>query len=128
MFKNVFRNWLRPRKTKTAFRWVKPQLEAFEDRATPAVVTWTGAVGSVWSDDGNWSGNQKPGIGDDLIFPANAQNKINFNDFGNGRNFGSITLQGSDYVLNGNRIDLRSEGEVIIAGNASGTNRINLAI
>src|SRR5262245_15261160 len=105
----------------------RPCLEVLEDRLTPAVKTWTGSVNANWNNDGNWSGG-RPAIGDDLVFPVNAQNKTSTNDFGAGRNFGSITFLGSAYVLTGNRIDLRENGTVLFANQAAGANTINLPI
>lgn len=104
----------------------KPRIEALEDRAMMAELTWTGAAGTAWSNPNNWNPAQKPDSGDDLVFPLNAANKTNTNDLLSGKNFNSINLTGSDYVLNGNRIDLRTFNEKVIVN--FGTNTINLDI
>src|ERR1051326_3215041 len=40
--------------------------------AFSATLTWTGNVGSLWSDAGNWSPAVEPANGDALVFPASA--------------------------------------------------------
>lgn len=48
------------------------RLEALEDRANPALLTWVGPEGGVWSDPANWDLNRLPTSSDTLVFgPGN---------------------------------------------------------
>jgi autotransporter-associated beta strand protein len=105
------------------------QVEALEDRVTPSTRIWDGGGRTNnWSDRFNWVGDAAPAQGDDLLFPANAPQKTNINDFSPGRNVGSILIQGTGYHLQGNQIDLRRSGTVITAGDAGSSNFIELPI
>ena len=52
----------------------RPRLEALEDRLTPAIHTWTGAVNSNWSVPGNWTNGT----------PTSVQGTFMFGEPGNG--------------------------------------------
>src|SRR4051812_28663041 len=66
--------------------------------------TWSGAgANGNWSTSGNWSST--PVAGDDLVFPAVAARLANTNDFLN-RGFNSITISGSNYVIQGNALSV----------------------
>src|SRR5438876_10958015 len=70
-------------------------LESLETRVVPAVKTWTGAgTDNLWRDAANWNLNIAPSLGDDLVFPKNALQLVNTNDFVPGANFNSITFNG----------------------------------
>lgn len=49
------------RKTQKRRCW---QLEALEERWTPAKITWTGATSTDWHTASNWSPAQVPGVND----------------------------------------------------------------
>src|ERR1051325_1167897 len=84
--------------------------------ASAATRTWGGGgANNFWSAPANWTNNVAPVLGDDLIFPAGAARLSNSNDFGAGISFHSITLSGSNYVINGNSLMLGSLG---LANNA----------
>src|SRR5436305_494734 len=57
-----------------------PQVEALEDRVTPAMSIWTGAVSDSWADPRNWAGNVAPQSEDNLVFPAGATRFTSTND------------------------------------------------
>jgi hypothetical protein len=82
--------------------------------ARAALLTWTGAVGPLWSDSGNWQPSGVPASGDILIFPAGASNTSNTNDL-DGLALDRIDLAGDGYVLGGHGITvmtIRSVGSV----------------
>jgi len=88
-----------------------------------AVRTWTGAVSNLWNVAGNW--DTLPSAGDDLVFPPTPTgNKSNSNNFAADTAFNSITIQGTGYMLAGNRITLGAGGIT----QTTGTNTISLAI
>ncbi|MCC6427767.1 MAG: hypothetical protein IT435_13220, partial [Phycisphaerales bacterium] len=54
-------------------------IEPLERRTMLAAITWTGAVDDLWSNAGNWSGNQVPIAGDDVTIPdASAHTPVRF--------------------------------------------------
>ena len=72
----------------------------------PATRTWDGqkddgtaSANANWMTKENWVGDVAPQVGDNLVFPANATKKLNFNDFPNGTTFTSITFSGGGYQL-----------------------------
>ena len=69
---------------------------------------WTGLSPdtNLWGDLRNWQGNTLPVAGDHLIFPAGAAQPTNQNSFAAGTAFGSITIEGSGYLLAGNAVQL----------------------
>src|SRR5262249_38632387 len=59
----------------------RPRPEVLEDRTAPATVTWSGLGPTPnWSEASNWVGSVAPVGGDDLVFPAVALQKTNFNN------------------------------------------------
>ena len=84
----------------------RPRIETLEIRITPAVYTWTGLDGNLWSDPANWTGDAAPapGTGADLVFPASLTNNSSYttaNDFPAGSTFGSVTIESAGYKLIG---------------------------
>jgi hypothetical protein len=69
-----------------------------------ATRTWDGGskANNLWKTKENWIGDVAPIAGDNLIFPAIASQKVNFNDYSSGTVFGSITVSGSGYHFQGN--------------------------
>src|SRR3989442_2525444 len=69
--------------------------------------TWSG-FGSTgnWNTATNWVGNAVPVTGDDLVFPPTNLHLTNTNNLVAGTTFNSVTLSGSNYVMNGNSITL----------------------
>jgi len=51
------------------------RFESLEQRQLLSV-TWNGSVSNLWSDGGNWDGNQVPGAGADVEFPVGKQNPV----------------------------------------------------
>ena len=85
---------------------------------------WSGAGGDAdWKTASNWVADQTPSPGDNLIFPANAQQMSNTNNFDPGTAFGSILISGSGYTLGGESVQL--QGGVTSSGS---TNEINLPL
>jgi autotransporter-associated beta strand protein len=66
-----------------------------------------------------------PAAGNDLLFPANVDQMINVNDLTADRSFGSLTLGGSGYIINGNAIEVT---KAIDAAQSSGLDTINLPL
>jgi len=87
------------------------------DSAVSATRTWDGGsgIGSDWSYSFNWTGNQGPQNGDDLVFPSGAARPVNTNDFTD-RTFGSITFSGDGYTIRGNSITLTGGIDSTAAG------------
>lgn len=84
---------------------------------------WTGAVNGNFNTAGNWSPSGVPAAGDDLIFqPPPVTQLLVTNNFSPNRAFGSITFQGSNYIVRGNAIIL-SNGMTSV--NFVGANRID---
>ncbi|MBO0697984.1 MAG: autotransporter-associated beta strand repeat-containing protein, partial [Zavarzinella sp.] len=95
-----------------------------EDTATIDILAaftfrWTGGsqVGGNWTDPANWQGNVAPRPGSDLVFPESAARFALTNDFPADTPFNSITLDGGDYVLTGNRLILGDRGLTVNSGN-----------
>jgi len=71
--------------------------------------TWDGGgTTNNWSDAANWTDNVAPSFGDKLVFPANAAQLTNNNDFPLNTTFDSIQFTGAPYTLNGHTIALTS--------------------
>jgi hypothetical protein len=65
----------------------------------PPTRTWDGGstVNNLWSTKENWVGDVAPSAGDNLVFPAGAQQMENTNDYPSTTVFGSISVTGSGY-------------------------------
>ncbi|VTS06669.1 beta strand repeat-containing protein [Tuwongella immobilis] len=103
-------------------------LQAFEDRLTPATITWTGAGDTgLWSNAANWSTGAVP-LGDgteDVIFPDGSPRLASFNDL-NSMKYASVTLNGAGYNISGAPIFIGTTG--LISNQAKGTNLLDLPI
>jgi hypothetical protein len=77
----------------------------FAQGARADTKTWTGAVNSLWSTPGNWTGGV-PAAGDRIVFGASGANRTNTNDLPAGTAFFDITFLGNNYVLSGNNFAL----------------------
>src|SRR5262245_3389651 len=77
-------------------------LDELESRLAPASFIWDGSSSGLWSDPQNWNNNpantNAPGNGDDVVFPAGAQNLANTNDI-DGLQLNSIAISGNGYSL-----------------------------
>lgn len=100
----------RPRRRRASGRHgpqFRPRLDAFEDRVLLSTVTWDGGAGtSNWSEAANWQGNVAPVPGDDLVFPGDAAQKTNFNNFPSGTSFHSLKFTGSGYTISGGSLNM----------------------
>jgi autotransporter-associated beta strand protein len=109
----------------------RPKFDVLESRLAPATRTWDGGalLNDRWTDPDNWIGNVAPVAGDDLVFPTGvgALDRSTRNDFSTFINFGSITIEGTDYTLSGNKVRLNS-GENIRSTATTGTNTIRFKI
>lgn len=85
----------------------------------PTTLVWSGGSGASdnWSDPANWNGGVAPTAGDDLVFSSVSARLIATNDFPADTQFNSITLDGSDYALDGNRLVLGEGGFTVNSGN-----------
>jgi autotransporter-associated beta strand protein len=73
----------------------------------PSTDTWSGGgADNNWTTGANWVGKVAPAAGDNLVFPAAAARPANTNNYPGGTHFGSITLNGTGYVIGGNPITL----------------------
>src|SRR4051812_16780834 len=79
-------------------RPIRLELELLEKREVPATAIWNAAGGGFMSTPGNWVGGVAPSAGDDLVFPALAQNITVTNDFSPGTQFKSISTIGGASV------------------------------
>lgn len=92
--------------TRTLFR--RPSLELLETRLAPAVHTWSGAAGNLWSDDANWDGGSPAGDPKaELVFLREGQNRTNVNDLSDlvvqSIHFGAYS---PPYMISGNSLVL----------------------
>jgi autotransporter-associated beta strand protein len=103
----------------------------------PAAVTrvWSGAdlianPGSGWSDPANWVGNTAPNPGEDLLFPGGVTGAIlaSVNDFSDGTQFNSITIDGSGYNLTGAGIVLGPGGLAVNSAAGAGATQDTIGL
>lgn len=80
-----------PFKRSSVFVCLVVSFLVFASPVRAATRTWTGAVSSLWSVGGNWSGGVAPVDGDDLVFPGTAVNPSPVNDIA-GLTIGSISF------------------------------------
>ncbi len=93
--------------------------------AGPVTRTWTGTGANAnWTNHANWN-PAAPNAGDILVFPAVAARKSNTNDYPDGTTFAEVRLQGSGYILGGNRVAL---DDGLSNDPLVGTNTINLVL
>ena len=93
--------------------------EGLEQRQLLAVVTWDGGgTDNNWTTAANWVGDVAPQANDDIVFPVNASRKTNTNNFAAGTDFGTIKIEGVDYAISGNQIDLVKNIEVLQSNNS----------
>ncbi len=90
----------------------RPALEALEGRLAPAVHTWTGAAGALWSDAANWDGGSPAGDPEaELVFPNTAANRTNVNDLTDlGIRSIFFATFNAGYTLRGNAVRLSGSG------------------
>ncbi|MDB5352689.1 MAG: hypothetical protein JWN86_3936 [Planctomycetota bacterium] len=105
----------------------KLRVESLEVRITPATRIWTGDLSSLWGDAGNWSGGVAPGQNDDLVFPTSAANFVSQNNFGDGQEYNSITIEDPNYNITGSKITLL-QGITADFNGRSATYRLDTAL
>ncbi|MFN9974167.1 MAG: hypothetical protein ACK58T_30140, partial [Phycisphaerae bacterium] len=92
--------------------------DAMEARALLTTIVWDGGgADAYWTTPENWADDVLPVANDQLVFPVNAAQKVNENNFPAGFDFGSILIAGSNYNLSGNAIDL--SGSVTSSGSSN---------
>lgn len=91
--------------------------------ASAVTRTWSGAVNGNWSNAGNW--DVQPTGGENLLFPANAANRVMNNDFGGGLTYGVSFL--GDYSLAGSMFTLGSSS-LNASGNVAVTAPVGIII
>lgn len=96
-------------------------------KAFASTVTWTGTAGDhLFSTGGNWSGNNAPVNGDDLVFPTGVTDYTPNNDISS-LSIGNITFNGGaaqqGYNITGNPITLTG-GITSSIGGSSGTDHL----
>jgi autotransporter-associated beta strand protein len=127
LFLGLFDDRMAPRPTRRRRRATpsvgfRPYHETLEVRITPATVSWTGAVSTLWSDTGNWDTGTAPVAGDDLVFPSGTPRQSLTNDLTAGLSFNSIEI-GDAYSIDGAAITLAGTLNVTTA---SGVANLNL--
>ncbi len=94
------------RRGHAARRGHRPTLEGLEARIALSMDVWTGLAGDgQWMTANNWSPVAVPSPGDELQFPSTASGATN-NNFSGGTTFASITIDGPNYDLTGNTLNL----------------------
>jgi autotransporter-associated beta strand protein len=91
--------------------------------------TWSGAgLDNHWSDGANWVGGVAPVPGDHLVFPADAAQQTNVNDYTAGSFFASLLFTagqtataGGQYAISGNAITVGAGGITDKADHSSNT-------
>jgi hypothetical protein len=90
--------------------------------AMAATHTWTGAVSSSWSNNGNWSGGTPAGDpAADLVFPSGVSQLVSTDDIPGVTFVNSIQLSGSGYTINE-----MPGSSIALAGNISVTGASNV--
>ncbi len=78
-----------------------------------AVKTWDGGGNNLnLATAGNWVDDVAPVANDDLVFPDGSASPVIFNDYAPATAFRSFTINGDNYVFNGN--NLRITGDLLI--------------
>ena len=89
-----------------------------------AVKTWDGGGADAnWQTAANWVGDIAPVAGDDLVFPAAAEQQSNNNNLAGFTTFHSLTIEGGNYTIGGNGFRLTNGLSV-----NGGTQMINTSI
>ncbi len=92
--------------------------------ALSATKIWDGGGADAnWNSAANWSTDVAPIAGDDLVFPADALQQANNNNFFFLTSFRTITVEGGAYTFGGNPIRL-TNGLIV----TTGTQTFNFAI
>lgn len=125
MFRSFWLRLARPfrKVSRTAARRLRPVVEGLEERSLLAAHVWTGAVGALWSDDGNWDVGA-PVIGEPnvtLRFPTGVSITSTIDDL-NGLAVDNITFEAA-YDIFGN---LGPGATQLILTGAAGTNILAL--
>jgi Ca2+-binding RTX toxin-like protein len=93
---------------------LRRELEALEDRTTPATVTWDGGAGTFdWNDAANWDTDATPGVADDVIIPDLTGSPVIFVS-GSDVDVLSVTAQ-EKVSLNGGSTQFRVSGNSLFA-------------
>ena len=81
------------------------RFESLEERLALATHVWTGAISSLWSNSGNWTGGSPGGDSQAVLSFPSAANLVNNNDLV-GLKVAAIDFAAGNYVLSGNPITL----------------------
>ncbi|MEO5803889.1 MAG: autotransporter-associated beta strand repeat-containing protein [Verrucomicrobiota bacterium] len=96
-------------KMKTCFVLFTVTFFCLSPFARAATRTWDGGgANGNWSNATNWVGDAAPVSGDDLVFPLGAANLSPLNNFPANTTFNSITISGTNYVMDGARVALNA--------------------
>ncbi|MCC6126418.1 MAG: hypothetical protein IT426_15780, partial [Pirellulales bacterium] len=80
-------------------------------------LTWDGGgPDGKWSTAENWLGDAAPASGDNLVFPTDAAQPVNVNDYPSDALFGTITVFGGNYRIQNN--PLRSKALEVLGDGA----------
>ncbi len=97
------------------------RLTRLEARCVPAVAIWDGGgADNKWTTAANWQNDVEPQPGDDLAFPAGAQQLTNTNDFPGNTAFGSLSLA-DGYQISGNALTVARGVNANVSAGASAT-------
>ena len=87
-------------------------------------ISWTGNLSTDWSNLGNWNNGHVPGLDDNVLIPASANNNfvltgnMSVNDFDIQQGASLIIAQNGELTVNG---ILTNEGSLTLKSNAVGT-------
>jgi fibronectin-binding autotransporter adhesin len=84
--------------------------------AYAATITWDGSSDASWSTPANWSGNNEPGLGDDVIFPGVVPGTGSTIALSTGE-LASILVFNNNYTLSGGSLELGG-GLITVQGSA----------
>ncbi len=82
------------------------QFQSLESRRVLAFATWDGGgADNKWTTAANWVGDVAPVAGADLLFPTGVARLAMFNDFPEFTAFGAMAIAGSQYTLDGTKLN-----------------------
>jgi autotransporter-associated beta strand protein len=88
-----------------------------------------GGADNLWTNKENWADDELPSPSDNITLPASGSKLLSVNDFAPERIFGSITVAGSGYDIQGNAIrasKITMQPDTFLQVSAISTNQLTL--